>query len=74
MVEGGRSINQHYVADLHGVVQLARRQRWGKLLVFCNMRQTVEETAATLSTLWHPIPLSRTTAASSASDAKRQKK
>ena len=57
VVEGGRSINQYYVSDLHGVVQLARRQRWGKLLVFCNMRQAVEETAAALSTLWHPHPV-----------------
>lgn len=57
VVPGTRDIELHTVASLQGLHDLARAQTWRKILVFCNLRETVEATTATLSDLWRPYPV-----------------
>lgn len=52
-----RSIEAFYVSSVEELYQLARARQVKKLLCFCNMRESVEEMATTLTELWRPYPV-----------------
>ncbi len=54
---GQREIDAHFLTSHEEVYNLARKNKWNKLLYFCNKRETVETTSAALSQLWHPYPV-----------------
>lgn len=56
-VTGQREIDHHVVCSHDEVYRLARQNGWKKILYFCNMRESVEVTAAALGQLWHPYPV-----------------
>jgi ATP-dependent Lhr-like helicase len=57
MVAGQREIDYHIVGSHDEVYHLARQKGWKKVLYFCNLRESVEATAAVLGQLWHPYPV-----------------
>ena len=54
---GQRKIDHHILDSLEDVRRLARERGWKKLLVFCNMRESVERIGDELIGLWHPYPV-----------------
>ena len=54
---GQRDIDHHILDSLEDVRRLARERGWKKLLVFCNMRESVERIGNALIGLWHPYPV-----------------
>ena len=56
-IEGQRDVNAYICRSHAELTQLAKSQRWRKLIVFCNLRESVEETAAELTPLWKPYPV-----------------
>ena len=54
---GKREIEHHILDSLEAVHGLARERGWKKLLVFCNMRESVERIGDELIGLWHPYPV-----------------
>lgn len=56
-VPGRRDIDYHILNSQQEVHRLARAQGWRKLLVFCNLRESVESVAAALAEWWHPYPV-----------------
>lgn len=55
--EGGREIDVTYVGGVEDVLPLARSRRWRKVLLFCNSRRRVEETARSIMGQWGPYPV-----------------
>lgn len=54
----GRRELDHYILDsLEKVLGLARERGWKKLLVFCNLRESVERIAEELTVLRRPYPV-----------------
>ena len=56
-VPGRRRLEYDFVESLGEACSIARRAQWRKLLVFCNMRESVEMAAAHLAKLWAPYPV-----------------
>ncbi len=52
-----RPIQSHLFRSLEETLAFAKLEKKFKILVFCNKRQSVEETAQTLKPLWHPYPV-----------------
>lgn len=52
-----RQIVYHLVSSHQEVHSLARAHGWKKLLYFCNLRESVEETASVLARVWYPYPV-----------------
>ena len=55
--QGPREIDRHILDSLDEVSRLARERGWKKLLVFCNMRESVERIGDELTGLWRPYPV-----------------
>lgn len=54
----GQRGTRHYLLDTYEDLHaLARKEGWKKLLVFCNLRESVETTAVKLAELWRPYPV-----------------
>lgn len=51
-VPGQREIDEYFIPDLMSLQAEARQREWKKLLIFCNKRQTVEETTQQLHQIW----------------------
>jgi ATP-dependent Lhr-like helicase len=56
-VPGHRAIEAHFCESHVQVYHLSRERNWKKLLVFCNLREKVEEIADHLSQIWKPYPV-----------------
>ncbi len=54
---GKREIDHHILDSLVAVHGLAHERGWKKLLVFCNMRESVERIGDELMGLWRPYPV-----------------
>ncbi len=54
---GQRPIDHHILDSLDEAIGLAREKGWKKLLVFCNLRQSVERMGDELTGLWRPYPV-----------------
>ena len=55
--KGPRKIDRQILGSLDEVRRLARERGWKKLLVFCNLRESVERIGDELTGLWHPYPV-----------------
>lgn len=55
--QGPREIEHHILDSLDEVRRLAIERVWKKLLVFCNMRESVERIGDELNGLWRPYPV-----------------
>jgi ATP-dependent Lhr-like helicase len=56
-VSGSRRIEFDKIRSWTALLQLAKKKSWTKILVFCNMRETVEAVADHLTALWKPYPV-----------------
>ncbi|MCC9076225.1 DEAD/DEAH box helicase [Litorilinea aerophila] len=56
-VPGRREIEYQFVESHKEIYEIARQRKWRKILYFCNLRETVEETVSEISRLWHPYPV-----------------
>jgi ATP-dependent Lhr-like helicase len=56
-IKGQRVIDYHLFSSLSAVFEWVRRERWKKVLCFCNLRDSVESVAHELAELWHPYPV-----------------
>lgn len=56
-VPGQRSLEHWPVRSLAEAIDLAKTQRWQKLLCFCNMREAVERYGNEISVAWQPYPV-----------------
>lgn len=54
---GRREIEYQFFATIQEIYDLARKNRYKKILCFCNKRETVETVAAELGELWQPYPV-----------------
>ncbi len=56
-VASSREIDYYLIDSHQGAYDLARARGWRKLLIFCNLRESVEQVAADLAPLWTPYPV-----------------
>jgi ATP-dependent Lhr-like helicase len=56
-IEGSRQIDARYLTSAEEVCTLAKQERWWKLLVFCNKRESVEQYGEVFKRLWEPYPV-----------------
>ena len=56
-IQSNRELKHSFCESLEETARLSRARGWKKLLVFCNLRESVEEVAAQLAPLWKPYPV-----------------
>jgi len=56
-VKGQRKINLSYVKNYNELIELAKNNKWHKILCFTNSRKLVESSISEIKKLWKPYPV-----------------